>query len=293
MADRRDIDDSYMQSGWEGPGIEIWPEEDDYIMWRSMKEDAKRHGVQVLNPDVNRSFASCAVEDETIRLGFLNVRGLGTTTAEEIETARLKGDFSGIGDFLERSGVLEETAFNLAGAGAFDSLEKNRRKVKWEIGLRYRPVNRQLPLSLPIAQDMVDLNAPNSWERMTEEYNMLSLFPSGHIMARMRPRLRNDLQTSKDVPALGDRAKVITAGLVVRRQRPRGKVVFITLEDEFGHIPLMIFPQVYEQYESRFRLPFLVVEGNLSLKEGAHNIVVNKVQAFSALEKVPTSKDWH
>ena len=43
MADRRDIDDSYMQSGWEGPGIEIWPEEDDYIMWRSMKEDARRH----------------------------------------------------------------------------------------------------------------------------------------------------------------------------------------------------------------------------------------------------------
>ena len=43
MADRRDIDESYMQSGWEGPGIEIWPEEDDYIRWRSMKEDAKRH----------------------------------------------------------------------------------------------------------------------------------------------------------------------------------------------------------------------------------------------------------
>jgi hypothetical protein len=23
--------------------MEIWPEEDDYIMWRSMKEDARRH----------------------------------------------------------------------------------------------------------------------------------------------------------------------------------------------------------------------------------------------------------
>jgi hypothetical protein len=32
-----------MQSGWAGPGIEIWPEEDDFVMWRSMKKDARRH----------------------------------------------------------------------------------------------------------------------------------------------------------------------------------------------------------------------------------------------------------
>ena len=31
------------QSGWAGPGIEVWPEEDDYIMWRSMRKDARRH----------------------------------------------------------------------------------------------------------------------------------------------------------------------------------------------------------------------------------------------------------
>lgn len=32
-----------MESGWGGPGIEVWPEEDDYIMWRSMRADVKRH----------------------------------------------------------------------------------------------------------------------------------------------------------------------------------------------------------------------------------------------------------
>jgi len=53
----------------------------------------------------------------------------------------------------------------------------------------------------------------------------------------------------------------MTAGLVIRRQRPRGKVVFITLEDEFGHIPLMVFPQVYERQELKFKSPFLIVKG--------------------------------
>jgi len=43
MSDRKDTDGTKMHSGWAGPGIEIWPEEDDYIMWRSMKEDARRH----------------------------------------------------------------------------------------------------------------------------------------------------------------------------------------------------------------------------------------------------------
>lgn len=43
MADRKDTGRTKMESGWAGPGIEIWPEEDDYIMWRSMKKDARRH----------------------------------------------------------------------------------------------------------------------------------------------------------------------------------------------------------------------------------------------------------
>jgi len=66
-------------------------------------------------------------------------------------------------------------AHNLASAGAFDSLEPNRRKVKWEIGLRYRPINSQLALPLPVQQDMVDLECPGDWESMKDEYNVLSL----------------------------------------------------------------------------------------------------------------------
>ncbi len=84
----------------------------------------------------------------------------------------------------------------------------------------------------------------------------------------------------------------MTAGLVIRRQRPRGKVVFITLEDEFGHIPLMVFPQVYERQEHKFKSPFLIVKGMLSRREGTHNVVVNQVRPFNALGKIPQSKDW-
>jgi error-prone DNA polymerase len=329
----------------------------------TLKEDARRHGVQVLNPDINKSRAKCVIEDfssplipsfdmlrtgsyeggkveefslnpflrhaqdrllrrretggaklkeglegpssplrkgrvreginnSAIRLGFRNVLGLGEAAATAIGQAREKGEFRGIGDFLERTGVLEEVALNLAGAGAFDSLETNRRQVKWEIGLRYRPINTQLALPLPVEQDLVELEAPGEWERMKEEYNVLSLFPAGHIMASLRPNFGPEVRTSRDIERLGDGAPVTTAGLVIRRQRPQGKVTFITLEDEFGHIPCMVFPRVYERHEPKFKMPFLMVSGRLTRREGTCNLVINKVEPFRALDKVPASKDF-
>jgi error-prone DNA polymerase len=270
----------------------------------TLKEDARRHGIQVLNPDINKSRAKCVIEQNVIlrfaqndngfaiRLGLLNVLGLGEASAAAIEKARADGGFRSIGDFLERTGVLEEVALNLAGAGAFDSLEPNRRKVKWEIGLRYRPVNSQLPLPLPVAQDLIELEAPGYWERMKEEYGVLGLFPAGHIMARLRPNFGPEVRCSRDIERLGDGAPVTTAGLVIRRQRPQGKVTFITLEDEFGHIPCMVFPKVYERHEHKFKSPFLMVSGRLTRREGTCNLVVNRVEPFSALAKVPQSRDF-
>ncbi|MBN1161844.1 MAG: hypothetical protein JXA17_07855, partial [Dehalococcoidales bacterium] len=125
-----------------------------------------------------------------------------------------------------------------------------------------------------------------------EEYNVLSLYPEGHIMAKLRPRFKNGFRTSKDIENLGNGVPVTAAGLVIRRQRPHGKVVFITLEDEFGHIPCMVFGKVYEQYEYTFRSAFLIIRGRLTRREGTCNVVINRAESFNALEKVPASKDW-
>jgi error-prone DNA polymerase len=97
---------------------------------------------------------------------------------------------------------------------------------------------------------------------------------------------------SKDILGLRDGTEVTTAGLVIRRQRPHGKVVFITLEDEFGHIPLMVFPRVYESHEHQFKSSFLIISDRLSRREGTHNVVVERAKSFSSLDKVPSSKDW-
>jgi len=139
---------------------------------------------------------------------------------------------------------------------------------------------------------MAALQNLSDWEKMQGEYNVLSLYPAGHIMSKLRPQFQEKLCCSKDIDQLKDGAEVTTAGLVIRRQRPRGKVVFITLEDEFGHIPLMVFPQVYERLENKFKSPFLIIKGTMTRREGTCNVIVNEVQSFNALEKIPQSKDW-
>ena len=54
----------------------------------TLKEDAKRHGVDVLNPDINESEAKCAIKDGALLLGFLKVKGIGSSAAEAIVEAR-------------------------------------------------------------------------------------------------------------------------------------------------------------------------------------------------------------
>ena len=125
----------------------------------TLKEDAKRHGIRVLNPDVNLSREKCIPEDGALRLGFLNVASVGTTAAKAIVQAG-NGDvfFMSIAEFMERTCLHQQALDNLAEAGAFECLAQDRRDVKWEIGLRYRPVNGQLALPMSVHQDMLELD---------------------------------------------------------------------------------------------------------------------------------------
>ena len=113
----------------------------------------------------------------------------------------------------------------------------------WEVGLRYRPGGYQQPLPLPVEQDMADLPAQSPWETMAGEYRTMGLYPRGHLMAMLRDHLPPGVSTSQEVLQLRDGAEVTVAGLVIRRQRPLAKAVFVTLEDEFGHTPLVVWPR--------------------------------------------------
>ncbi len=314
----------------------------------TLKEDARRHGIVVLNPDINRSEEKCIMENfcdrdalennkrhpepvegrashpascaHALRLGLLSVAGVGEVAAKAIVEARRSGPFCSLADVMERTGLIQARVENLISAGALDCFTSDRRAVQWESGLRYRPRGRwevrsekwggkptthispptthlplltgyQLSLSLPVEQDMAELPELTAWQRMKGEYCSMGLFPGGHIMASLRRYLKG-MATSRDILNLEDGDEVKTAGIVVRRQHPLAKAYFLTLEDEFGHISLLVWPGVYEHFKHTIREPFLIIRGTVSRREGTLEVVVNHVRTKAGLSLAPKSKDW-
>ena len=259
----------------------------------TLKEDAKRHGVRVLNPHINESGAKCIIKDEALLLGFLNVKSVGETAAEAIVQSREKGGpFSSLGDAMQRTGLRREALEKLALAGAFDCLIPDRRAALWEVGLRYRPVGAQQALALPVEQDAADLPTLSDWEVMLAEYATMGLHPNGHFMAHIRPHLDPQVLPSDRVPGLEDGTEVTVAGLVIRRQHPGARAVFITLEDEFGHTPLIVWPDVFQRYRLVIREPVLKARGVVSRREGTMNVDVSHLESIRTGYALPKSKDW-
>ena len=279
----------------------------------TLKEDARRHGVRVLNPDINHSREKCVIRGESLLLGLRYVKGVGERAAAAIVKARDRGGtFSSIADAMERTGLQREALENLVSAGAFDQLPaaggrgaprdagetggalatRDRRGALWEVGLRYRPAGHQMALPLPVEQDMAGLPSQSSWEVMLEEYRTMGLHPGGHFMAMLRPYLGAEVLNSQEVVSLADGTEVAVSGLVIRRQRPLSKAVFITLEDEFGHIPLAVWPREYQRYRLAIREPVLVVRGEVSRRDGVMNIVVRHVIAAHEMQNLPKAKSW-
>ncbi len=88
---------------------------------QSLVADARRHGVGVRRPHVNRSAVGASLEadvaDPVLRLGLASVRGVGEATAERIVAGR---PWRGGEDLVRRAGVTQAQLETLAAAGALD-----------------------------------------------------------------------------------------------------------------------------------------------------------------------------
>lgn len=256
----------------------------------TLKEDARRHHVPLLNPDINKSQVLCTDEHDSIRLGFLYVKDIAEKTALKIVSARGDQPFVSLADVMARTGLEQQELENLIDAGAFDSLCQDRRTARWEVGLRYQPIGKQMPFAVPVEQDVPELKEAGYFEEMQREYQTMSMHPRGHIMQAVRDRLSKDIITSDQLSAMADGEKVKVAGMVIRVQRPLSKAVFVTLQDEFGHIPLMVFPKTYNRLKQAFKSPFLEVIGSVSKREGTLNVVVDDARVLNLLEYAPKAK---
>ena len=89
--------------------------------------ECKRMGINVLGPDVNKSFHNFSADaDGNVRFGLAAIKGVGEAAVKSIiDERRVNGEYKDIYDFMERvnfSAVNSKCIENMAYAGAFDSL---------------------------------------------------------------------------------------------------------------------------------------------------------------------------
>ncbi len=271
--------------------------------------DARRHGVEVLRPDVNVSREECTVEGDAVRLGLEQVQGMGRAGAVAVVAERdRRGSYRSLFELAHSTGIRREALENLIQAGALDDFGLNRRELLWQLGLfaggleRARlsgpPQLRQLHLAIPTEQDELALPDFDGFERMAADYRVLHLSPDSHPMSFLRSALRGQVSSTRELQGMRAPRVVETAGLVVCRQRPgtaRG-IVFLLLEDEHGLANVMIPPDLYEERRTLVRMrPFLRVKAKLEGHAGKVPMLqALEVEAVSSSAAVstPEGKSW-
>lgn len=183
-------------------------------------EEAKRLGIGILAPDINRSGFEFEVEGEKIRVGFTSIKGLGLKTAMKIVEERKNGEFSSIEDFLSRVHLTKAELLSLIKAGVFDSLEPRRA--------------RQILRYFQGLEDMEEVADLDSQEKTRMLLEALGFCPHGDPLALFlgkRPALR-----IKDLANLaGQEVELLVRVVDARDRSTNGRVIYFFLfEDETG-----------------------------------------------------------
>ena len=105
-------------------------------------------------------------------------------------------------------------------------------------------------------------------------------------------------RSSRDLLKLEADRPVRVAGLVVGRQRPgtASGVTFVTLEDEFGMINVIVWRDLAEQQRRPFLSARLMqVDGTLEAKDGVRHVIAGRLTDLSGLlEGLDVrSRDFH
>ena len=206
---------------------------------QSLVADARRHGVTVHGPCVNRSLPWADLENAgaEVRLGLAAIRTIGDDLAERIAHERdARGAYAGLTDLTARVELTVAQSEALATSGALDCFGRDRRQALWEAGAAARERPDRLP-------GTATAGAPSALPGMSEtELAAADVWATSVTVGKYPTEfLRPTLDRLGVVPAdrllsLPDGDRVLVGGAVTHRQRPAtaGGVTFINLEDETG-----------------------------------------------------------
>jgi error-prone DNA polymerase len=236
--------------------------------------DARHHSIEVLGVEINQSSAKCTVQDGAVRLGLNYVKGFGEAMCEMVVEARGGVPFTSLDDFCRRARLPRMLVENLIVAGAFDTWGVPRRELIWQLG-QIDSRDGLMPLRFP--ETPAALPHASVMETIESEWTMMGLSLREHPMALQREDLTaRGIVSSTGLESLREGTMVTTAGMLLIHQAPptaKG-FHFVTLEDEFGFVNVIVRPDIYVRYRRVLRgALFLEVQGELQREGSVVNLL--------------------
>jgi error-prone DNA polymerase len=282
--------------------------------------DAREHGVELREVDVNLSDWDCTLEPllpsvpgrgdwggglhprhaemapdirttHAVRLGFRQIVGVKEKDMSQLVERRGEA-YDSVRDLWLRSGLSSTVLERLADADAFRSLGLDRRQALWAVrGLDRVGDQDDLPLfkSRPARDTEPDARLPPMplGAHVVEDYRRLSLSLKAHPASFMRARLSaRGILRSKALSSVKNGERVMVAGLVLVRQRPgtASGVIFMTLEDETGVANIIVWPKVFERLRAIvLGSRFVAVTGKLQSEQGVIHIVAERMNDLTPM----------
>ena len=276
--------------------------------------ECKRLNIEILKPDINKSFTKFTVQDNKIRFGLGSIKNVGVSAIETVIAERIKnGEFKSFTDFCERiqSGTVNKKCIEcLIKAGCFDSMRQTRATLLASFEKIMDTINNQGRNSLANQVTMFDIVEPEETvkyqytvlkelderELLSQEKEMLGIYVSGHPLEKLREAISNQTNiTSIQIKDLNeensgnfkDGQTVKYAGTITGIKKKYTKrntiMAFVTVEDLYGSAELVVFDSVYSRCDSiLIDENVVLVEGRLNIKEDEEaRIIVQNIKEFS------------
>lgn len=271
--------------------------------------EARRMGLRVFGPDVNRSRIPYHGEADELIVGLMAIAKLSRNAQEEIVGEREKrGPFASLADFSSRLGRLSrEDLISLVAAGAFDSLLKNGSRAEQARALLFATTpSRRLstgqdelfafasPALALHSGSMTSRLAPADARTLTsspkrtknelrEEYFALGFLRSRHPLVFWSAEImRLKRVRAIDIPLHVD-SKIVVVGWQVTQKEvltfDERVMNFVSFEDETALYETVLFPEVYEKYRTLlFAQRPLLLLGKVADDQGALSLEVEKMR---------------
>lgn len=263
---------------------------------------ARRLGIRVLPPDINRSQALFSVEGEAIRFGLSTVKNVSETVMFGVVRDREQnGPFRDFYAFVERTdGLNRRMLENLVSAGCFDSLGQNRGSLLPACEQVIEAANRarktreagQLSLfdlaesehllqeALPRIPSLPELPAR---VLLQKEREATGLYLSGHPLDAYAENVQKMSVTVQQLcdadggSGISEDQQVTVLGMLNHcKQRPtksgNGLLGLGTLEGVTGSVEVMLFPKALQEHSKLFHDESIVLAtGRISIREDREN----------------------